>query len=138
MLDNQLNKKLPKPKYHLLFVDDEESLGEMLVEFFTEKNFKSAHVNNANDAFKYLGNNSVDVVISNINMPGMDGIEMTEIIRRNYPARVIIFTGYSFPENRKIAYHKGAHAYLTKPTPIEHLYKLVEKLAKENVVYIGP
>lgn len=137
MLENPLVKVLPEPRYSLLIVDDEEYLGKILVEFFTEKNFQSAHVLNANDALEYLENNPVDVVISNINMPGMNGMEMTEIIRRKYTARVIIFTGYSIPENRQKAFRKGAHAYLTKPTPIDHLYKLVDKLAKEAVVYIG-
>ncbi|MBW1848528.1 MAG: response regulator [Deltaproteobacteria bacterium] len=138
MLEDSIEMKIPKPKHHILFVDDEEPLGELLVEFFTEKNFTSAYVLNADDAIKYLEKNRVDVVVSNINMPGMNGIEMTEIIRNKYSTRVIIFTGYSSPENRKKAYQKGAHAYLAKPAPIEQLYELVMKLLQEKVVYIGP
>jgi len=137
MLEDPIEIKTPEPKHHILFVDDEEPLGELLVEFFTEKNFKSAYVLNADDAIKYLENNRVDVVVSNINMPGMNGIEMTEIIRNKYSARVVIFTGYSSPENRKKSYQKGAHAYLAKPAPIEQLYERVMKLLHENVVYIG-
>lgn len=137
MLESQLKKELPESQYHLLIVDDEESLGELLVEYFTEKNFISANVVNADQAFQYLKTHPVDVIVSNINMPGMNGLDMTEIIRKNYASRVIIFTGYSSSENRKKAFQKGAHAYLTKPAPVEHLYNLVEKLAKENIVYIG-
>lgn len=137
MLENHLDKDIPESKYHLLIVDDEASLGELLVEFFTQKDFITSSVVNADQALDYLKNNPVDVVVSNINMPGMNGLEMAEIIRKKYSSRIIIFTGYSSPENRKKAFQKGAHAYLTKPSPVEHLYTLVEKLAKENVVYIG-
>jgi len=137
MLQDPIEIKTPEPKHNILFVDDEEPLGELLVEFFTEKNFKSAYVLSADEAIKYLEKNRVDVVVSNINMPGMNGIEMTEIIRNKYSSRVVIFTGYSSPENRKKSYQKGAHAYLAKPAPIEQLYELVMKLLHENVVYIG-
>jgi DNA-binding NtrC family response regulator len=137
MLNNQLEHKPLRPKHHLLIVDDEESLGKLLVEFFTQKDFITSSVVNADQALKYLENNPVDVVVTNINMPGMNGIQLTEIIRHKYHSKVIIFTGYTSSENRKKAFLKGAHAFLTKPTPIEHLYNLVDKLAREDVVYIG-
>jgi DNA-binding NtrC family response regulator len=109
----------------------------LFVEFFTEKNFKAAYCSNADDAIKYLGKNRVDVVVSSIHISDMNGLEMAEIIRKKYSAKIIIFTGYSSPENRKKAFQKGAHAYLAKPAPMENLYQLVMKLLQENVVYIG-
>jgi hypothetical protein len=47
MLEDSIEKRTPKPKYHLLFVDEKEGLGELFVEFFAEKNFKAAYCSNA-------------------------------------------------------------------------------------------
>ena len=127
----------PEPKYHILIVDDEKSLGETLVDYFEERYFKAFHVMNADDAFKYLDKHRVDVVLSNVKMPGMCGIKMTEIIKRSYSARVVIFTGYGLEEIRKKAYLKGANAFLNKPVNLKDLFELVDKLCRENVVYIG-
>jgi len=130
-------KIAPKAKYCLLFVDVKESLGESFVEYFTRRNFKSVYATDKDNAMKYLENNHVDVVISNMNIPGMDCLEMTEIIRKKYSAKVILFSGYPSPKNRKKAFQMGAHAYLSKPVPMEHLYGLIKKLIKKDVVYIG-
>jgi len=128
----------PEPKYHILIVEDGEELGVGLVEYFAERYFKAFHVMNADDGFKYLNKHQVDVVLTNVKMPGMDGFDMTEIIKKKYPARVIIFTGYHTRDTRRNAYLKGANAYFPKPVYFDILYRIALKLAREDVVYIGP
>lgn len=128
----------PEPKYHLLVVDDDKAIGEMIVDYFEERYFKAFYVMSADDAFQYLDTHKVDVVLTNVMMPGMNGFEMTEIIKRKYPARVIIFTGFHKSDTRRNAYHKGANAYFPKPVTFDTLYRTALKLAREDVVYIGP
>lgn len=127
----------PEPKHHLLIVDDDEDTGEILVEYFEERYFKAFHVLNADDAFSYLNKHRVDVVLTNVNMPGMNGFEMTEIIKKKYPVRVIIFTGYTPNGTRRNAYRVGANAYFPKPVTFDQVYRTALKLAREDVVYIG-
>jgi len=131
-------RKYSQMNHHILCVEDEKAIGEFLVEFFRKNtNFTIAHVMNANEAFEYLENNRVDLVITNQRMPGMSGLEMTNVITKRYPAKVIVFTGGDLGGERKEAFHKGARAFVLKPCGIDDLLEIVYKVMTEGVSYIG-
>jgi YesN/AraC family two-component response regulator len=81
--------------YSIFIVDDEAEFGRILIDFFhRDTDWNADCVQNAEQAFKYLDNNEVDLVITNIAMPGLDGIDMTRLITSNYPEiKVIVLTG---------------------------------------------
>jgi DNA-binding NtrC family response regulator len=131
-------RKYSQMNHHILCVDDSKPVGEMLVHFFRHNtNCTIAHVMNANEAFEYLENNRVDLVITNQRMPGMGGLEMTNVITKRYPTKVIVLTGGDLGGERKEAFHKGAKAFVLKPCGIDDLLEIVYKVMTEGVSYIG-
>jgi DNA-binding NtrC family response regulator len=131
-------RKYSQMNHHILCVDDHKPIGEMLVESFRRfTNCTIAHVMNANEAFEYLENNRVDLVITNQRMPGMGGLEMTNVITKRYPTKVIVLTGGDLGGERKEAFHKGAKAFVLKPCGIDDLLEIVYKVMTEGVSYIG-
>ena len=87
-----------------------------------------------------MENNSVDLVITNISMPFMDGLTMTDIITKKYPTKVIVLTGIGDMKKgtfRIEAFRKGASAYVNKPCKIDDLFEVVYKVMTEDVTFIG-
>ena len=124
MISEQMN-------FHILCVDDIKEIGDVLVNWFrNHTNCIIAHVMNAKDALKYLENNQVDLVITNQLMPDIDGLELTNIITKKYPTKVIVFTGYG--GTHKEAFQKGASAFVQKPCKIDNLLEVVYKVMKED------
>jgi len=123
---------------HILCVEDEKAIGEILVRVFRDKtNCRIAHVISADEAFEYLENNRVDLVITNQRMIGMDGLTMTNVITKKYPTKVIVFTGGDLGGERVDAFHKGAKAFILKPCRMDALLEIVDKVMTEGVTYIG-
>ena len=131
-------KKYLQMNHHILCVDDEKTIGELLVVVFRHyTNCKIAYVMSAKEAFEYLENNQVDLVITNIYMPGMDGLEMAKIIINNYPTKVIIMTGSSSSGVRECVLRMGVKAYIRKPCDPDELLEIANKVLTKNLTYIG-
>ena len=82
-------------KGNLLIVDDELEIREMLARHFAFEDYKVFQAADGKEALEMLGNIKIDVVISDIVMPKMTGVEMLEVISEEYPMiRVIMMTGY--------------------------------------------
>jgi len=131
-------KKYPQMNHHILCVDDEEEIGKILVDFFhRDTNCKVDFVLDAEQAFKYLDtHDEVDLVITNVAMPGMDGIAMTKLITGKYPdTRVIILTGIQW-DAREAAFQAGAKAYISKPFNFLDLLGIVEKVLTGGLTHI--
>lgn len=100
----------------LLIVDDEEHICTMLARHFEYVGYDVITADCAAKALAYLEENKADVVISDIMMPGMSGVEMLKIIRREYPmTRVIMITGYVTLENGLACLRYGADTCIFKP-----------------------
>ncbi len=103
-----------KPK--ILIVDDEEEIRDMLSRHFR---FLGYLVDTAEDgvaALKIMRKERTEVVISDIKMPNMNGIELLDEIRRGFPmTHVIIITGYVTLENLLAAMRRGADTCIFKP-----------------------
>ena len=100
----------------MLIVDDEEHLRESIVFDFTRKGFKVLSAENGHNAYELLLTNTVDLIISDIRMPGGDGIELLDRIRLGdlkMPI-VILLTGFADVSEAEM-YAKGASKILTKP-----------------------
>lgn len=114
----------------LLIVDDEENMRELLKDFFEDEGFK---VQVAPDGMQALDkmNKSVNIVISDNRMPVMEGMELLDKIKEEYPeTQVIIITAYSTPKLAVEAYKRGAAAYITKPFNPDELLKKVKEILR--------
>jgi DNA-binding NtrC family response regulator len=114
----------------LLIVDDEENMRELLKDFFEDEGFK---VQVAGDGMQALDkmDKSVNIVISDNRMPVMEGMELLDRLKAEYPeTQVIIITAYSTPKLAVEAYKRGAAAYITKPFNPDELLKKVKEILR--------
>ncbi len=116
----------------LLIVDDEKEICEFLKAFFEERNFEVYTANSGVSAIKYIQELTPQLVLLDIHMPGMDGINALKWIKEKYPkVKVIMVTALETREKIEEAMRLGADNYITKPLSLEYLEKDVqEKIAQ--------
>jgi len=107
---------MSEEKLSILIVDDEPVVRESLVHWFTEEGYDVDCAASAPDALAKLAGQEFHLVIADIRMPGMDGIELLEKIRaEQIDTSVIVMTGYASVETAVRALKHGAFDYITKP-----------------------
>jgi len=123
----------------LLIVDDELHVRESLSHWFTEDGYDVETANGGHEALAALGRKSFDVIISDIKMPGMDGLELQRRVHEKDPnVAIVLVTAYASVDTAVQALKEGAYDYLVKPFDPEELSKVVAKacekasLTKEN------
>ena len=90
-------------------------------------------VNNGKDAIATISESKPDVVILDIRLPGLSGIDVLKDIRaKKLPIRVIMLTNYPYPPYRKKCKELGADYFFDKVTEIEEITKVLEELAKKK------
>jgi len=100
----------------ILIVDDEKEIRKMLKRHYTFKGFHVETANNGVHALEILDSQRIDIVISDIMMPEMDGIELLRNIRSQYPMiRPIMITGYVTLQNAMAAMRLQAETCIFKP-----------------------
>ncbi len=110
----------------VLFVDDEIEFLETLMKRMDKRGVKAMGAASGEEALAYLDDHTVDVVVLDVKMPGMDGIQTLNQIKTAYPlVEVIMLTGHASLESASDGMSKGAFDYLMKPVDInELLYKV--------------
>lgn len=109
-------------------VDDDSSIRWVLEKTLTSTNMMCESFGDAESVIQALERNVPDVIISDIRMPGMDGLSLLNHIQENYPELpVIIMTAHSDLDAAVSAYQKGAFEYLPKPFDIDEALTLVER-----------
>ncbi len=109
-------------------VDDDSSIRWVLEKTLTSTNMMCESFGDAESVIQALERNVPDVIISDIRMPGMDGLSLLHHIQENYPELpVIIMTAHSDLDAAVSAYQKGAFEYLPKPFDIDETLTLVER-----------
>jgi DNA-binding NtrC family response regulator len=121
----------------ILIVDDEPSARDLCVEILRSMGLKTETADSGAQALKRLAGGRVDIVLTDVRMPGMNGIELLKIVRQKYPQTdVVIMTGFGTIQASVEAIKLGAYDYLTKPFQIDEFKqvfrRLVEKQALEN------
>lgn len=122
-----------KEEYSLLFVDDDPTAGELLQRFCEGTAYKSHIYNDPATALSYFKEQGADVVITDLQMPGMNGMELLGEIRdRDAEVPVIIITAHSTVSNAIEALRLGASDFLKKPFDMEELLLLVDKTMERS------
>jgi DNA-binding NtrC family response regulator len=116
----------------VLLVDDEVPFIETMTKRLNKRQLRVLPAYSGREALDKLENNAVDVVILDVKMPGMDGIETLREIKRAHPlVEVIMLTGHATVETAVEGMRLGAYDYLMKPCEIEELLAKVGE-AKEK------
>jgi DNA-binding NtrC family response regulator len=121
--------------FSVLFVDDETDFLETLMKRMKKRNVTVSGVSRGEEAIAFLRNHAVDIVVLDMRMPGMDGIEtLREIKKMNPLTEVIMLTGHACLEAAQEGMQLGAFDYLMKPLNIDELlYKLQDAYRKKSI-----
>ncbi len=105
----------------LLVIEDEELVRESYVDMFELFGFQIDEAANGQLGLQKLAQKDYDIVITDLNMPVMDGLEtLKRIKKKNIQTEVIVITGFATIENAITAMKEGAFDYITKPISLEH------------------
>jgi two-component system, OmpR family, response regulator CpxR len=116
-----------------LLVDDEEQFVDVLAQRLEARGFQVSAAFNGDEAITYVSEHDVDVVILDVQMPGRDGIETLQEIKRIRPiTEVIMLTGHATVETAIRGMKLGAYDYLMKPTDTPELVEKITKAQKRK------
>ena len=117
----------------VLLVDDEREFVQTLSERLLMRDMGSAVAYDGESALQLIEEDEPDVMILDLRMPGIDGIEVLRRVKKSNPeVEVIILTGHGSEADREICMNLGAFAYLQKPVDIDELSKTI-KSANEKI-----
>lgn len=120
--------------YRLLLVDDEkiERNGILFLMRQLHLQLQVTEAANGKEALEYLSKNPVDILLTDVKMPFMDGITLLEHVSKQYPdMKKIIFSGYSEFEYARKAMHLGVKDYILKPVDPQEFEKTIQKVITE-------
>lgn len=116
----------------ILIVDDEESVRDSLYNWFIDDGYKVDCAENAKQALSILESKDFDIILADIKMPGMDGLEMHRRIKSlNKDSIVIIMTAFASVSTAVQALKDGAYDYITKPFDPDDLSHLIRNAASK-------
>jgi DNA-binding NtrC family response regulator len=128
-----------KQHIQILVVDDEINIRGALITLLEKKGYRVSGAGTAEQALEELQGSQVDLVITDLKMPGMDGMEFLRRLKERWPdTEVVVMTAYGSIDTAVEAMRCGAYDYLTKPIDRQRLPVVIEKalerhaLASEN------
>ena len=120
-------------KYHILVVDDDDRIRELVKEYLKENTFIISTANNAEEAKIKLGYFKFDLIVLDVMMPGQNGFELTREIKRNSKIPIILLTAKGEVENRIEGLELGADDYLGKPFEPKELLLRIKNIIKKSI-----
>ena len=124
-------KSLAKSR-RLLVIDDETIVGKRLLQVFGKMGFTVEVFDNPIPALQTAEGNPFDIVVTDLKMAGLDGMEVLTRVKQINPAtRVIIITGYAQPETEKEAFNKNVFDFIPKPFRLEQLKESILRAVNE-------
>jgi len=118
---------------HILIVDDEPLVRRSLSELLTLSGYAVTTAGNGKEAIDVLKNYHADIIITDIKMPQMDGVQLLKELKTTSPGTpVIMVTGYGSIDNAVEAMKHGAYDYITKPIVDDEIKIVIERLVKQR------
>jgi DNA-binding NtrC family response regulator len=121
--------------FRVLFVDDEVDFLETVIKRMQKRHVTVSGVHSGEEALDWLKQNAVDIVVLDVRMKGMDGIQTLRALKNDHPLlEVIMLTGHASLEIAKEGMQLGAFDYLMKPVDLDELlYKLEDAFQKKTL-----
>ena len=121
----------------ILIVDDDLAEREIMIEALENPDYLILGASNGREALEMLRSEAVDVVITDLKMPEMDGMELLRTVTECNPStQVILATGYATDEGFASAFDEGAFYYLSKPTNLSVLRGTVQRALKTQALHL--
>lgn len=123
-------------KPNILVVEDEELMRTILRKILEEANYQVSTADNAENALEIFSTSEIDIILTDIRMAGMDGLELLDRIKTiDTEALVIIMTAYSSVDSAIAALRKGAYDYVTKPFVNEDLLQTIKNALRQRELF---
>ena len=126
--------KIEKIEAYILIVEDDAAIRNSIHEFFERQGYRVSSVESAEDALEILASGDIHIVITDIMLPGMNGLQLTHEIKQSYDIDVIVMTGYSENYSYEEAIQKGASDFVFKPFRFEELLLRLKRVIKERQI----
>jgi two-component system phosphate regulon response regulator OmpR len=123
---------MDKIKYHILVVDDDDRIRELVKEYLNDNGFVVSTGNNAEEAKIKLSYFKFDLIVLDVMMPGQNGFELTKEIKKNSSVPIILLTAKDEVENRIQGLELGADDYLGKPFEPKELLLRIKNIVKNT------
>ncbi|TAN44310.1 MAG: response regulator [Nitrospirae bacterium] len=118
----------------ILIVDDDKTTRKLLSLYLKGKGYEIVTAENGLEALEKIGTEGINLIVSDMNMPYMDGIELTKTVRKD-PALsgmpIIMVTTEADEDEKKKAFEAGVDDYLVKPTNAEQITDGIKKILKK-------
>jgi len=119
-------------KMKILLVDDEKEFVETLSERMEMRDLESDIALNGEEALQMVEDEAPDVMVLDLKMPGIDGMEVLRKVRKAYPdVQVIMLTGHGSEKDEEEARRLGAFEYLQKPTGVDKIVQTIKRAFKK-------
>jgi two-component system cell cycle response regulator len=117
---------------NVLIVDDDLSVRNTMDEYIANAGFSTLAASSAEEALELIEKNNFAVVITDIRLPGLGGLELTKVIKEKNGSDVIVVTGYSDDYSYEEAINIGASDFVIKPVRLEELLLRLRRVLKER------
>jgi len=124
----------PPVSIHILVVDDEESLRDILQRTIKSAGYECLTAGNAKEALHVLEEKNIDVVITDIVMPGDSGITLLEKVKEKHDADVMVMTGFAEGLKYEEIIEKGACDFIQKPISTKELLVRLKRVLRERAI----
>ena len=126
----------------VLLLEDEKTLAQLVVEYLAEENIECDHASNGQQALQLIINNEHDVIVLDINVPGINGLQVCEQVRaQGVNTPIIMLTARDALSDKLAGFKGGADDYLVKPFAMEELVARIQVLAhrrqRSSVIQVG-
>ena len=114
---------------HILIIDDDEEMRSLLKEVLEEEGFETECASNGSEALRDIAKQPFDLIVTDIEMPGLTGLDILPEMKKLRPeASIIVMTSFANKEVHRRSLEKGASGYLEKPIHIKKLKALIHEM----------
>jgi len=127
---------MKKTKSRILVVDDDRDLADTLVEFLNTLGYQAFPAYNGNEGLTKFEQADFQLVITDLKMPEMDGMELLDAMRKlDSDVNVIVLTGFGTVESAVQAIKGGAYDYITKPFKFDEIELIVKRAMEKDTIF---
>jgi putative nucleotidyltransferase with HDIG domain len=132
---NHINEKSPE-HFHIMVVEDEELIKDMIRQHIERAGYECTTAKSGTEALKIMADHTkkVDIIITDIRMPGINGIELTREVKENYDSDVIVMTGFAENFDYEKVIESGASDFFQKPINTKELLLRLRRVLKERIL----
>ena len=116
----------------ILIVEDDETISKLMYEFLSRSGYQAITTDSAEEAEKILKEEEIHIILTDIKLPGTDGMTFTKNVKKNYNLDVIIATGYSSEYFYEDAINNGASDLIFKPIRLNELMLRINRVIRER------